>query len=82
MNDKSRDAAAYLASRFMTRPDVQREKLPDFLDWSLQMLHTANSELKYKKLRNGFLRIDFCGFWGERVLKTLLSRLVYLRTII
>lgn len=44
VNDKSRDAAAYLASRFMTRPDVQREKLPDFLDWSLQMLHTANIE--------------------------------------
>lgn len=64
MNDKSRDAAAYLASRFMTRPDVQREKLPDFLDWSLQMLHTANSEFKYKKLRNGYLRIDFLWFLG------------------
>ncbi|CAG2198684.1 TBCD [Mytilus edulis] len=30
----------------MTRPDVQREKLPDFLDWSLQMLHTANTSFK------------------------------------
>lgn len=44
VNDKSRDAAAYLASRFLTRPDVQREKLPDFLDWSLKILHSADSK--------------------------------------
>lgn len=44
VNDKSRDAAAYLASRFLTRPDVQREKLPSFLDWSLQLLHSADIE--------------------------------------
>lgn len=42
VNDKCRDAAAFLAAKFCTRPDVRREKLPEFLDWSLQVLHNAN----------------------------------------
>nr|XP_022315849.1 tubulin-specific chaperone D-like [Crassostrea virginica] len=44
VNDKCRDAAAFLAAKFCTRPDVRREKLPEFLDWSLQVLHNANLE--------------------------------------
>ncbi|XP_041362453.1 tubulin-specific chaperone D-like [Gigantopelta aegis] len=44
VNDKSRDAAAYLISRFMTRLDVKKEKLPEFIDWSLQILHEAEAE--------------------------------------
>ncbi|XP_060071725.1 tubulin-specific chaperone D-like [Ylistrum balloti] len=43
-NDKCRDAAAYLASRFLTRPDVKKERLPDFLDWALNIL--INSDMK------------------------------------
>ncbi|XP_033744746.1 tubulin-specific chaperone D-like [Pecten maximus] len=42
-NDKCRDAAAYLTSRFLTRPDVKKERLPDFLDWALNIL--VNSDI-------------------------------------
>ncbi|XP_048760810.2 tubulin-specific chaperone D-like [Ostrea edulis] len=44
VNDKCRDAAAFLAAKFCTRPDVRRDKLPEFLDWSLQVLHNANMD--------------------------------------
>ncbi|XP_060577597.1 tubulin-specific chaperone D-like [Ruditapes philippinarum] len=40
--DKTRDAAAYLMSRFMTRPDVKKKKLPEFLDWAMKYLDTAD----------------------------------------
>lgn len=36
--DKSRDAAAYLLSKFLTRPDVKREFLPQMIDWNLKMI--------------------------------------------
>ncbi|KAJ8318891.1 hypothetical protein KUTeg_003982 [Tegillarca granosa] len=42
VNDKSRDAAAYLASKFLTRPDVKKQRLPEFLDWSLQVMNSAD----------------------------------------
>ncbi|XP_046352911.2 tubulin-specific chaperone D-like [Haliotis rufescens] len=42
VSGKSRDAAAFLISRFMTRPDVVKHKLPGFLDWCIQILHTAD----------------------------------------
>lgn len=42
--DKSRDAAAYLMSRFMTRPDVKLKKLPEFLDWAMKGLDGADCE--------------------------------------
>ncbi|XP_030646101.1 tubulin-specific chaperone D [Chanos chanos] len=35
VSDKSRDAAAVLVSKFVTRPDVKQKRLGDFLDWSL-----------------------------------------------
>ena len=38
VNDKSRDAAAYLLSRFLTRPDVRNEFLPQLIDWNLQTI--------------------------------------------
>ncbi|OWF45618.1 tubulin-specific chaperone D-like [Mizuhopecten yessoensis] len=41
-NDKCRDAAAYLTSRFLTRPDVKKERLPDFLDWTLNILMNSD----------------------------------------
>ena len=40
--DKSRDAAAYLLSRFMTRPDVKKRKLPEFLNWAMKYMTTAD----------------------------------------
>ena len=40
--DKSRDAAAYMLSRFLTRPDVKKEKLPAFLDWGLVTIKNAD----------------------------------------
>ncbi|KAH3872506.1 hypothetical protein DPMN_035722 [Dreissena polymorpha] len=39
--EKSRDAAAYLLSRFMTRPDVKKRKLPEFLDWAMEYVAKA-----------------------------------------
>ena len=42
-SDKSRDAAAYMLSRFMTRPDVKKHKFPEFLDWCLPQLARAKS---------------------------------------
>ena len=44
VSDKSRDAAGYMLSRFMTRPDVTKTKLPEFLDWALKKVHTFDSE--------------------------------------
>lgn len=38
VNDKCRDAAAYLLSRFLTRPDVRNEFLPQLIDWNLQTI--------------------------------------------
>ncbi|KAJ8251398.1 hypothetical protein GJAV_G00220910 [Gymnothorax javanicus] len=35
VSDKSRDAAAILVSKFVTRPDVKLKRLGDFLDWCL-----------------------------------------------
>ena len=45
MCDKSRDAAAYMLSKFLTRPDVKQQKLPEFLDWALQALKAADGKL-------------------------------------
>ncbi|KAH9512991.1 hypothetical protein Btru_035543 [Bulinus truncatus] len=42
VNDKSRDAAAYLLSRFLTRPDVKQELLPQCLDWMMHILKTSD----------------------------------------
>ncbi|XP_067133607.1 tubulin-specific chaperone D [Centruroides vittatus] len=44
VGDKARDAAALLASRFLTRPDMKKEYLPEFLDWEIKMLKEINSE--------------------------------------
>ena len=46
VSDKSRDAAAYMLSRFMTRPDVKKEALPVFIDWALCEL--TGKERKYQ----------------------------------
>ncbi|XP_019615055.1 PREDICTED: LOW QUALITY PROTEIN: tubulin-specific chaperone D-like [Branchiostoma belcheri] len=40
--DTAREAAAFLISKFLTRPDVQKQHLPAFLDWSLVTLTQAN----------------------------------------
>ncbi|XP_077980737.1 tubulin-specific chaperone D-like [Glandiceps talaboti] len=42
VSDKSRDAAAYTLSKFMTRPDVKTQRLPDFLDWALTVMTKAD----------------------------------------
>ncbi|XP_077110688.1 tubulin-specific chaperone D [Ranitomeya variabilis] len=41
VSDKSRDAAAVLVSKFITRPDVKQKRMADFLDWSLATLSKA-----------------------------------------
>ncbi|CAL1528267.1 unnamed protein product [Lymnaea stagnalis] len=40
--DKCRDAAAYLMSKFLTRPDVKQELLPQSLDWMMLILKSAD----------------------------------------
>ena len=48
--DKSRDAASYLASKFLTRPDTRDTSLPAFLDWALV---TATKGNIWSKLISG-----------------------------
>ena len=43
VSDKSRDAAAFLASKFLTRPDTVSTYLPAFLDWAVR---TVTAEVK------------------------------------
>jgi hypothetical protein len=45
VSDKPRDAAALLLAKFMTRPDMTLQKLPEVLDWLLQLLLSANCEV-------------------------------------
>ncbi|XP_022110714.1 tubulin-specific chaperone D-like isoform X2 [Acanthaster planci] len=40
--DKSRDAAALMIAKFLTRHDVKQELLPSFLDWCLRSLTETN----------------------------------------
>ena len=40
--DKSRDAAAYMLSKFLTRPDVKKQKLAEFFNWALLAMKTAD----------------------------------------
>uniref|UniRef100_A0A8C3T034 Tubulin-specific chaperone D n=1 Tax=Chelydra serpentina TaxID=8475 RepID=A0A8C3T034_CHESE len=42
VSDKSRDAAAVLVSRFITRPDVKQKRMADFLDWALSTLSKSS----------------------------------------
>nr|XP_008102511.1 PREDICTED: tubulin-specific chaperone D [Anolis carolinensis] len=42
VSDKSRDAAAVLVSRFITRPDVKQKRMADFLDWTLSTLSKSS----------------------------------------
>ncbi|XP_070581206.1 tubulin-specific chaperone D-like [Ptychodera flava] len=44
VSDKSRDAAAYLLSKFLTRPDVKAQRLPAFIDWALTVTTKADRE--------------------------------------
>ncbi len=41
VTDKSRDAAALLLAKFVSRPDVKKLKMAEFLDWSMIVLNTA-----------------------------------------
>ncbi|XP_064617512.1 tubulin-specific chaperone D-like [Liolophura sinensis] len=40
--DKSQDAAAYMLSHFLTRPDVKSQRLEETLDWALVTLSKAD----------------------------------------
>jgi len=42
--DKSRDAAAFLASKFLTRPDTRETVLPAFLDWTIRTFAEQEGE--------------------------------------
>lgn len=44
--DKSRDSAALVISKFVTRPDVKKERLPEYLDWSLFNMEKATGLCK------------------------------------
>ncbi|XP_071329122.1 tubulin-specific chaperone D isoform X2 [Trachinotus anak] len=44
VSDSPRDAASVLVSKFMTRPDVKRKRLGDFLDWSLTTISQTNDQ--------------------------------------
>lgn len=39
VSDKARDAAAFLAAHFITRPDVKDVFLKEYLDWSLKVIY-------------------------------------------
>ena len=41
-SDKSKDAAAYLAAKFLTRPDVKTVKLGGFIEQAIAMLDSAD----------------------------------------
>ena len=41
--DKCRDAAAALASTFLTRPDTKSTLLPSFLEWAVQAMSAPNN---------------------------------------
>nr|XP_046270183.1 tubulin-specific chaperone D [Scatophagus argus] len=43
-NDSSRNAASVLVSKFMTRPDVKKNCLGDFLDWSLATISQTSDQ--------------------------------------
>lgn len=42
--DKSRDSAAYMLSKFLTRPDVKQIHAAPFVDWALAKMTEVNSE--------------------------------------
>lgn len=42
VTDKSRDAAALLLAKFISRPDVKKLKMAEFFDWALTVLNTAD----------------------------------------
>lgn len=42
VSDKSRDAAAVLVSKFITRHDVKQKRMADFLDWTLSTLSISS----------------------------------------
>ena len=44
VTDKSRDAAAYMVSRFLTRPDVRRDRFDAFLAVILQRIRVTDGE--------------------------------------
>ncbi|KAG0714956.1 Tubulin-specific chaperone D [Chionoecetes opilio] len=45
---KSREMAAYLASRFVTRPDLRDEFLPQFIDYCFEVLEKESQDTVYK----------------------------------
>ena len=38
VGDKCQDAAAFLSAKFLTRPEIVAKYLPEYLDWSLQIV--------------------------------------------
>ncbi|KAF8795134.1 Tubulin-specific chaperone D like protein [Argiope bruennichi] len=45
VSDKARDAAAFLAAHFITRPDVKDVYLKEYLDWCIKMLVSSDNEI-------------------------------------
>ncbi|XP_062507532.1 tubulin-specific chaperone D-like [Corticium candelabrum] len=44
VTDKSRDAAALLLAKFVTRPDMSRRRLPEVLNWLLHILMNSDCQ--------------------------------------
>ena len=42
--DKCQDAAAFLSSKFLTRPEIVTNLTPEFLDWAMQIIATESKD--------------------------------------
>ena len=42
--DKCQDAAAFLSSKFLTRPETVKKLMPEFLDWAMQIISTESKD--------------------------------------
>ena len=51
--DKTRDSAAFMLSKFLTRPDVKMIHLAPFVDWTLQRMSQSERE---------FIIDNYCDF--------------------
>ena len=63
MANKSQDAAAHLASKFLTRPEITKRLLPEFLDWAAKAVAfnrersaSALADARAEVLRTGALK--------------------------
>ena len=56
MGDKCQDAASYLSAKFLTRPEVVPQYLPEFLDWALVIVRGKTKDRLEELLKMGALK--------------------------